>query len=241
MQIKAESSKGLCFRLLEEMKTGMFAQCDKLPRETELSELLGISRTQLRDALSELDREGFITRRHGVGTVINRHVLDVQNRMDIETEFLDIIRQMGCEPSVSFIDVTEDAADENAARKLQVEPGTPVVRIRLVCDADGRPAIYCDDVFEKRLVKREYRDCDFQVIIFQFLERFCDVEAYMDLTELHPVVADEVLARILKVEVGTPLLNMEEIDYDIDGNPLFYSRQFFVDGAIKHTVMRKKI
>ena len=89
MQIKAESAKGLCFRLLEEMKTGMFAQCDKLPRETELSELLGISRTQLRDALSELDREGFITRRHGVGTVINRHVLDVQNRMDIETEFLE--------------------------------------------------------------------------------------------------------------------------------------------------------
>ena len=115
----------------------MFARCDKLPRETELSELLGISRTQLRDALSELDREGFITRRHGVGTVINRHVLDVQNRMDIETEFLDIIRQMGYEPSVSFIDVTEDVADEHVAGKLQVEQGTPVVRIRLVCDADG--------------------------------------------------------------------------------------------------------
>ena len=63
----------------------------------------------------------------------------------------------------------------------------------------------------------------------------------MDLTELHPVVADETLAGILKVDVGTPLLNMEETDYDIDGNPLFYSRQFFVDGAIKHTVMRKKI
>ena len=79
---------------------------------------MGISRTQLRDTLSELDREGFITRRHGVGTVINRHVLEVPNRMDIETEFLDIIRQMGHEPSVSFIDVTEDVADENSARKL---------------------------------------------------------------------------------------------------------------------------
>ena len=50
--------------------------------------------------------------------MINRHVLEVPNRMDIETEFLDIIRQMGHEPSVSFIDVTEDVADENSARKL---------------------------------------------------------------------------------------------------------------------------
>lgn len=240
MQIKNESQKTLRLRLLEEMKTGLFAQYDRLPRETELSELLGISRTQLRDTLSELDREGFITRRHGVGTVINRHVLEVQNRMDIETEFLEIIRQMGYEPSVSFIDVTEDVADENAARKLKVEQGTPVVRIRLVCDADGRPAIYCEDVFEKRLVKREYQKYDFKVIVFQFLERFCDAEAYLDLTELHPVVADEELARILKVEQGTPLLNMEETNYDIEGNPIFYSRQYFVDGVIKHTVLRKK-
>ena len=240
MQIQNESQKTLRLRILEEMKTGLFAQSDKLPRETELSELLGISRTQLRDTLSELDREGFITRRHGVGTVINRHVLEVQNRMDIETEFLDIIRQMGHEPSVSFIDVTEDAADEHAARKLQMKPGDPVVRIRLVCDADGRPAIYCDDIFDKGLVKREYRDCDFKVIVFQFLERFCDAEAYLDLTELHPVVADETLAGILKVNVGTPLLNMEETDYDIEGRPLFYSRQYFVDSVIKHTVLRKR-
>ena len=62
----------------------------------------------------------------------------------------------------------------------------------------------------------------------------------MDLTELHPVVADEELARILKVEQGTPLLNMEETNYDIEGNPIFYSRQYFVDGVIKHTVLRKK-
>ena len=240
MQIKAESPKTLRLRLLEEMKTGMFAQYDKLPRETELSELLGISRTQLRDTLSELDREGFITRRHGVGTVINRHVLEVPNRMDIETEFLDIIRQMGHEPSVSFIDVTEDVADESVARKLQLEPGAPVVRIRLICDANGQPAIYCDDVFDKRLVKKDYKDHDFKVIIFRFLEQFCDAEPYMDLTELHPVVADEALAEILKVAVGTPLLNMEEIDYDIEGKPLFYSRQYFVDGVIRHTVLRKR-
>ena len=38
------------------------------------------------------------------------------------------------------------------------------------------------------------------------------------------LMAAGTLAGILKVDVGTPLLNMEETDYDIDGNPLFYSR-----------------
>ena len=40
---------------------------------------------------------------------------------------------------------------------------------------------------------------------------------------------------------GTPLLNMDEVDYDIDGNPVFCSDQYYVDGIIRHTVMRKKL
>lgn len=226
--------------LLAEMKNGIYSECDRLPRETVLSETLGISRTQLRDALSDLEREGFITRRHGVGTVINRHVLYVKNRMDIETEFLDIIRENGYEPSVSFIKVSEDEADETEAKKLCISVGEPIIRIRLLCCADNKPAIYSEDVLQKKLIKRDYKSEDFQLIVFQFLKKFCDVEAYMDLTELHAVVADEKLSKILEMPCGTPLLNMEEVDYDIEGNPLFYSKQYFVDEFIVHTVLRKK-
>ena len=78
-------------QLLSAMRNGEYAHSERLPRESALAVTLGISRTQLRDVLASLEREGFITRRHGVGTIINRHVLDVQTRMDIEVEFLDII------------------------------------------------------------------------------------------------------------------------------------------------------
>lgn len=240
MCLKLDNSKNIRIQLLKEMKDGIFSECKRLPRETVLAEKFNISRTQLRDVLSDMEREGFITRRHGVGTVINRHVLQVKNRMDIETEFLDIIRQNGYEATVSFIEVTEDVADALAAQKLHIEEGTAVIRVRLLCNADDSPAIYSEDVLDKRLVKEDYKSQDFQVIVFQFLEKFCDVEAYMDLTELHPVLADDQLSKILQVEKGTPLLNMEEVDYDIEGNPIFYSRQYFVDGFFKHTVLRKK-
>lgn len=240
MKDACDFSKSIQKMLLDEMKNGIYSKSDRLPRETVLSETLGISRTQLRDALSNLEREGFITRRHGVGTVINRHVLQVKNRMDIETEFLDIIRENGYEPSVSFLEVSEGEADEMAAKKLCIPVGEPIIRICLLCCADNRPAIYSEDVLEKRLVKREYKSENFQLIVFQFLKKFCDIEAYMDLTELHAVVADEKLSTILEIPCGTPLLNMEELDYDIDGNPVFYSRQYFVDEFVRHTVLRKK-
>ncbi len=245
MELLTKDDKTVRMLLLTEMKSGSFADCDRLPRETILAEELGISRTQLRDALSDLEREGFITRRHGVGTLINHHVLHVKCRMDIETEFLNIIRQNGYEPTVSFLEVSEKVADEQAARKLHILEGSPVICIRLVCSADGKPAIYSEDILEKRLVKPEYqnenfRAEEFQVIIFQFLKKFCDVEAYMDLTELHAKAADENVAGILQIPAGSPVMNMEEVDYDIDGKPIFYSNQYFAEGFFQHTVLRKK-
>ena len=67
------------------------------------------------------------------------------------------------------------------------------------------------------------------------------MEAYMDLTNLRAVLADEKLAKILEIEVGTPLLHMDEVDYDIDGNVVFYSSQYFVNDMFEHTVLRKKL
>ena len=64
---------------------------------------------------------------------------------------------------------------------------------------------------------------------------------YLDLTDVRPAAADAALAEIFQVPMGTPLLNMEEVDYDIDGRPVFCSSEYFVDGIFRHTVMRKKL
>ena len=93
--MKYKDSNDICHELLQEMKIGKYAHCDRLPRETELAEHFGISRTRLRDTLALLEQEGVITRRHGVGTIINRHVLQVTNRMDMEVEFLDMFHILG--------------------------------------------------------------------------------------------------------------------------------------------------
>ena len=49
------------------------------------------------------------------------------------------------------------------------------------------------------------------------------------------------MAELLQVNVGAPLLQMDEVDYDIDGRPVFCSKEYFVDGIFRHTVLRKKL
>lgn len=234
-------SRTIRTQLLEAMKDGEYASCTRLPRESILAEKLGISRTQLRDILASLEREGFITRRHGVGTIINRHVLNVQTRMDIEVEFLDMIRQSGRKPAVAFVRVSDGAANAKLAAQLRLPEGTPIVRVARLVTADGVPAIYCEDMVSRELVHGSATIRDYQLPFFHFLRQFCGVVPYLDLTEVRPAAADAGLSEIMRVPMGTPLLHMEEVDYDIDGRPVFCSDEYYVDGIIRHTVMRKKL
>lgn len=227
--------------LIAAMRSGEYASCDCLPPEKELAETLGISRTMLRDVLGALDREGFITRRHGVGTTINRHVLAVPCRMDIEVEFLDMIRKSGFEAALAAVNFTDGYADQKIAQALHIAEGDPVLRVTRLCTANGRPAIYCEDVIPQYLIKEPYTADDLKKPIFHFLQDKCGVLAYMDLTDIRPMVADGALAEVFQVQAGVPLLNMEEVDFDCDGTPVFYSDQYFADGVFRHTVMRKKL
>lgn len=83
---------------------------------------------------------------------------------------------------------------------------------------------------EKSLAKGSYTIKDLKLPIFHFLQQFCGVYPYMDLTDLKPIVADEALSEIFQIQPGTPLLQMDEVDFDIDGKPVFCSREYFADG-----------
>ena len=119
--------------------------------------------------------------------------------------------------------------------------GTPVLKISRLCTADGRPAIYCEDIVEKAKLRHPYTEAELRQPIFDFLQSVCGLSSYLDLTDLRPVAADAFLSGIFQLPEGTPLLNMDEVDYDIDGAPVFVSREYFADGIFRHTVLRKKL
>jgi len=236
-----QENRSVRARLLAALQEGVFAGVERLPAESELAAQLGISRTQLRDSLASLEREGFITRRQGIGTTVNRHVLSVKNRMDIEVEFLDMVRQCGKTPGVAFVRTEVTACDAHTAECLKIEQGEMILKACRLVTADGAPAIYCEDHVPYGQIKHPISGADFNRPIFDFLRKFCETEPYMDLTDVHAAAADADLAALFEVEPGTPLLYFDEVDYDIEGRPILYSVQYYAEGAVRHTVMRKKL
>lgn len=228
--------------ILQELKSGIYQNVDRLPPEVEISVQLGVSRTAVRDALATLEREGFVTRKHGLGTIVNRHVLGVATRLDLEEEFLKMVAATGKTPTVDFVRARQSLANAEQAKWLELQEGDEIISVDRLVRADGLPIIYCTDTFDRRLIKgRPYSLEDLQPPIFDFLYKFCGIDIYMDLTEIHAVNADDTLAHLLEVPKGTALLHLDERGYTIDGQLALYSSEYYREGILDHTILRKKI
>ena len=127
--------------LLEELRSGRYADTTHLPAEVDLAAQMGVSRTVIRDALSEMERAGYIERVRGIGTVVNRAVLNLRSRLDQKLEYYDLIRSFGSYPHADGIQVSSLRAGEDMARSLEIRPGDEIlcVKKRLAVHPDHAP------------------------------------------------------------------------------------------------------
>jgi len=117
-------------RILARIADGELTPGDRVPSENELVEAFGVSRMTANRALRELDVEGYVERRPGVGTFVAdlraaSHVLEVRN-------IADEIAGRGHRHAARVIALDRPRADAELADALEVDPGTPLFRALLV-------------------------------------------------------------------------------------------------------------
>ena len=229
-------------QLLYEIQEGIYAGKKSLPPEKEIAERMGVSRPVIRDSLSRLEREGYVSRKQGVGTIINHHVLTLTSRMDQEKDFLDAVIDAGYEPRTLYVHVSETEAQGAAAEKLQVDAGTPLMMIERLIAADREPVFLCRDYFVRALLNgADYEEEDLTIPVYHFLKEVCGKDIHLDLAEIDAISADTAIAEAMRIEPGVPLLAIEEVGYDVLGRPLTYSKEYVAGDRIRHTVLQKRL
>ena len=105
------------------MRTGRWAGADRLPAELDLADELGVSRTVIRDALSTLERAGYVERVRGIGTVVNRGGAGPAQPPDQKLEYYPLIRSFGSYPHADGIQVQPLRASAELAQSLGLGDG----------------------------------------------------------------------------------------------------------------------
>lgn len=124
---------------------------EKLPPETKLAEMFGVSRVTIRRVLDDLEQEGIVLRKQGKGTFINRVAVQINVPLIPGIEFRRIVERSGYEAKVRIVCVEEKEASSEVRQTLQLQNGESVVRLETIYYADQHPAIYCIDILPRKL------------------------------------------------------------------------------------------
>lgn len=219
-------------RLLTELRSGLFAGATQLPSEMELAEDLGISRTVVRDALSLLEREGYLERVRGIGTLVNRDVVAMKSRMDQKLEFYRMIRDAGYEPHSDNVLVTRETAAPALVERLALSTDEPqtLVFVRRRVLADNTPVLYSTDILPLALFGGQRLDSlDFTQPIFTIVEQHCHVTVTKTLTRVHAVVGTPGIRRQLGLRADQALMQLDETCYSRLCKPVFCCQTCYTD------------
>lgn len=154
----------------DQIRHGQLRPGEALPAEGQIAARAGLSRTAVRDALDVLAGEGLIVKRSGAATRVAtpppvRHM--ATSRYADELARLRALGDLEEHPLTSAFtedhgigwdayrvesSYTEDAATGDDAERLDVKPGAPMLRRRLVKFVAGAPVQLQESVIPLRLV-----------------------------------------------------------------------------------------
>ena len=227
-------------QLLHELRRGCYSKCDRLPAEVELAARMQVSRTVIRDALSEMEREGFVERVRGIGTVVNRSNLFIKNRLDQKLEYNTIIREAGCTPHVDKVIVERMPAEAELAQSLHLPAGEDVLMICKRVKADETPVIYSVDHLPASLFTEEQiAHLDFSQPVFDLLESACDLSITSTTARISASCGTTGIRGMMHLGTNEALILLDEVSYTRLCRPVIRSLSYYTN-FFDFSILRKK-
>ncbi len=227
--------------ILESMRNGELSQVERLPAEVDLAESMGVSRTVIRDALSELEREGYIERVRGIGTVVNREVLRLRSRLDQKLEYYPLIRSFGSYPHADSFQFFSDVADADTAELLNIPVGAPLLCIKKRVLADTKPVIYSINYLPKSLFgNRDISRIDLTPSVFEVLEKECGQQPASTVAHIRASYGDESIRSSMRLAPDDALLLLDEVCYNRLCKPIMRSFSYYTN-FFDFSILRKML
>lgn len=223
----------------EAIKQGKFLPGSQLPPEMELLQMLGISRTTLREALRILEEQRLIRKRRGLGTF----VLDRTIVKDMSQNFgiTEMITEAGYVPGTRDFAIYEEGASKSIAEKLGIAVNSPLVVIDRVRTANENPVVWTRDIMPQEYLHGwmpTTTELD-GTSLYDCLDRYVNIRIVNGTASFSPVQTSREIADKLKVPRNSLLLLIEQVDHDQNQRPVLYSLEYHLTDKFNFIIQRK--
>ena len=211
---------------------GSYKAHDQLPSESELTLSFKASRITVRQALSDLQKEGLIFKIHGKGAFVSKpKAFQELGRLQ---GFAEAMHAHGYETYNRWISLRHQRPDKAVAARLGLGGRASVTEIRRVRFLNREPisldVSYVPRDIGERLAKEDLATRD----IFHILENDYGLALGNAELKIEATTADEPLARLLALEEGSPILRIERLTRTRDGRPLDFEYLHYRGDAFQY-------
>jgi GntR family transcriptional regulator len=218
--IETSKTHRLYLLLKEQIVSGALSCGHRLPGETTLASVHGMSRVTVRRALDGLTREGLVRRHAGSGTFVNGKASAGTILGDL-ANMLNTLAAMGRDTSVRLLTFQYGQPPAHIAHAMNAAAGDRTqmaVRVRYL---DGEPFSHLTTYVPERIGQRYSQDDLATTPLLTLLERN-GVVADKAEQAISATLAGPETAAALHVEIGSPLIALTRIVFDASGSGVEY-------------------
>jgi len=205
--------------LKEEIASGFYKVGDLLPSEEELERRFGASRTTIRNALGELEREGLVLRRRGKGTIVQEP--KAAQNMNVISSFTETLREKGVQVGTGIVTIELIPAPPRVLAALGLEKGEKVYLVQRTRLANGVPVAFMTNYLLARVVPglEGKKEALREVGLYQLLEEEYGLVLKRAVETIEAYLSGPLEADILQIPEKVPLFHTVRITYLEDGTP----------------------
>ncbi|HEY4278527.1 MAG TPA: GntR family transcriptional regulator [Conexibacter sp.] len=209
----------------------------KLPNEDELARMLNVSRTTVRTALQGLERDGVVTRRRAIGTLINPHVRPSSLALQRLAGFDWLLEERGYDVEVDLSWRWAPADEQMVTAFSSLDADEECCVIDKAYHADGTLALSIRDAVPRSMIRVDALPRDVDPSLFTFSARMWRSPIHHAVVSLVPMAKQGDNSR-LELADGVPFLRLHETHYSAQGEPIAYSVIDADDHYIRLEVVR---
>jgi GntR family transcriptional regulator, phosphonate transport system regulatory protein len=222
-------------RIRSAIAAGDYDETGKVPAEMLLAAQFGVNRHTVRSALAALAQEGIVQAVQGRGTIILRKER-INFPISKRTRFNQGVGDQAREKEGLLLATVEEAATADLAARLNLSPGTRVIRIETLRKADRRPVSRATAWFPAERfagIAEAYRDSGSITAAFATVGLPDYVRVSTEITAVH---ADNDDLSALELSPGAIVLVTRALNADPDGVPVQYAVSRFPADAVQFTI-----
>ena len=206
--------------LVHRVITGEWKPGHLLPSESKLAEEYGLSQGTVRKAIEEMAHEGLVSRQAGKGTFVTSHEGDY-HPFRFHKFFNEDDQRIAKDEAV-FISSRPSAASGRVALALKLQPGSSGCETIRLRKSNNQPVLV-ETIFLPDNICPDARDLlqqDKPKSIYLFLERHYNLLITRVVEQVRARKATEQEAKLLFIQVGEPVLEVERTALSLGGEPI---------------------